>query len=462
MKTQSLLTRVAYALRVHRVASFFALFSVTTTFAGTKNASGFVAHEWGTFTSVQGADGVLLPWRPLQTAELPKFVYAWSHPGYNRAAAGQLLYGKGMMVTLQRMETPVIYFYSDEEITADVTVRFPQGTITEWYPQARRIGPAIQQAPPFVSRLDAGAHKVGANPGFSFASWLPQHAAKDSRIVWSGVKVLPAKRHPELAAAVPMDKSGSHYFAARETDADFVSVDYGSQTNSPVEYERFLFYRGAGSFATPLGVTVNTTNNLVLTNSGSDPLRHLFVLRVRDGLAQFTWLEKLDAGDRITVPFVPVDRAQAVIASELAGKMISALTGTGLYPREAKAMVDTWRDSWFAEDGLRVLYLLPGAWTRGTLPLEIRPQPREVIRVMVGRAEVITPEVETRLQTELTKAQSGDKQARSRALADLRKLGRFAEPAMRRIVSQTADEKVSQLGWQLLQIAFNPPARSAL
>ena len=37
--------------------------------------SGYVAHEWGTFTSVQGADGVQMAWNPLKISELPKFVY---------------------------------------------------------------------------------------------------------------------------------------------------------------------------------------------------------------------------------------------------------------------------------------------------------------------------------------------------------------------------------------------------
>ena len=36
---------------------------------------GPVAHEWGTFTSFQGSDGDLLEWKPLETSELPKFVY---------------------------------------------------------------------------------------------------------------------------------------------------------------------------------------------------------------------------------------------------------------------------------------------------------------------------------------------------------------------------------------------------
>src|SRR4051812_11589503 len=44
--------------------------------AGTTQ-SDYVAHEWGTFTSVQGADGALLDWRPLESSRLPKFVYDW-------------------------------------------------------------------------------------------------------------------------------------------------------------------------------------------------------------------------------------------------------------------------------------------------------------------------------------------------------------------------------------------------
>src|SRR5664279_5667855 len=73
----------------------------------------YTAHEWGTFTSVQGGNGELLSWRPLKTSELPDFVHNWSKPGLNRFASTMFV-GKGEMTTLQRMETPVIYFYSDK------------------------------------------------------------------------------------------------------------------------------------------------------------------------------------------------------------------------------------------------------------------------------------------------------------------------------------------------------------
>src|SRR6185503_2576525 len=49
-----------------------------------KPSKDYVAHEWGTFTSVQGSDGVLLEWQPLETSPLPKFVYNWIHPGAGR------------------------------------------------------------------------------------------------------------------------------------------------------------------------------------------------------------------------------------------------------------------------------------------------------------------------------------------------------------------------------------------
>ena len=40
---------------------------------------------------------------------------------------------------------------------------------------------------------------------------------------------------------------------------------------------------------------------------------------------------------------------------------------------------------------MRVFYVLPRQWTDDTLPLTLQPGPRELVRVMVGRAEIIPP-----------------------------------------------------------------------
>src|SRR5438552_1586945 len=84
-----------------------------------KTATRYVVHEWGTFTSVQGPDATLLDWRPLESSPLPKFVFDWRRPGLGRQPAAPLMPAKSALITLQRMETPVIYFYADKEQTVD-------------------------------------------------------------------------------------------------------------------------------------------------------------------------------------------------------------------------------------------------------------------------------------------------------------------------------------------------------
>src|SRR5262245_43569430 len=80
----------------------------------------FVAHEWGTFTSVSTADGRRQLWNPLGgPSELPSFVY--------RSSASQCFKGSRTNLALVRMETPVIYFYSDRDVRASVKVDFLRG-----------------------------------------------------------------------------------------------------------------------------------------------------------------------------------------------------------------------------------------------------------------------------------------------------------------------------------------------
>ena len=91
--------------------------------------SPLVAHEWGTFTSVAGEDGSPVMWAPLfGAADLPCFV--------SRLDLGSLT--KWQISGLVRMETPVLYFYSQRATTLSVHVHFPKGLITEWYPPAPR------------------------------------------------------------------------------------------------------------------------------------------------------------------------------------------------------------------------------------------------------------------------------------------------------------------------------------
>ena len=76
-----------------------------------------IAHEWGTFTSVAGEDGNPVQWAPLFGApDLPCFV---GHIGTEHVSKWQI---SGLV----RMETPVLYFYSQRPVTLSVHVDFPR------------------------------------------------------------------------------------------------------------------------------------------------------------------------------------------------------------------------------------------------------------------------------------------------------------------------------------------------
>src|SRR5579859_1443525 len=140
------------------IALSLSAFAVNAVLAGDSKGDRIVVHEWGTFTSVQGSTGELLGWKPLETPELPNFVYDLKRPAPGRRALGPNspfgpggLLTKGGFVTLQRMETPVIYFYTDKEQSVDISVKFPSGFITEWFPQAQQMGPSMKLTNPAVA-----------------------------------------------------------------------------------------------------------------------------------------------------------------------------------------------------------------------------------------------------------------------------------------------------------------------
>jgi hypothetical protein len=434
----------------------------TAGFMSSSREQGLVVHEWGTFTSLQGSDGAPLSWNPLDSSQLPGFVYDWKHAGLDRYPSGMLALGtKSVLVTLQRMETPVIYFYADREQTADVTVRFPKGGITEWFPQAPRIGPSFVPPSGPLARLDSGLHYCGVSPNFTLTSILDGKKVKDSLIQWSNLKILPASRHSDTANRLPSDRSGSHYFAARETDSAYVQATSFSPINSEPECEKFLFYRGVGNFTTPLWVEMKSEDKVTLANSGMRTLSHLFVLAIKDQAGAFVCVDQLKPGERkdALLDLSTQKRPFATLRKQIQKQMAQALTAEGLYPREATAMVKTWEDSWFTEEGVRVLYILPRTWTDETLPMKIEPEPKDLVRVMVGRAELISPETEKKLAFELTQAEKGEAWAEQDLLAKAQSLGRFAGPVFDRALDRTEVQRADRqkLKDKLLYAAAKTP-----
>lgn len=355
-----------------------------------------VVHEWGTFTSIAGKDGVALEWRPLNGAtDLPKFVHTMQDGKGLRHVRG-----KGEMSALVRMETPVLYFYSDREMNVTAEVKFPKGNITEWYPQARSV-------------------QAGIN--------------------WGNFKIVPG-----AAFNLPADYSTNHYYAARETDAAQVQVC--GTSGKPAEQEKFLFYRGVGSFDLPLSVTL-TGNRLTLQNRGPERISRVIIFENRDGKTGYRVIDNLQGETSSDRPALE-QNVEAVIRD-----LRQALISGGLYEKEADAMIKTWRNSWF-EAGLRVFYILPRAITDTTLPLRIDPQPAELVRVLVGRTEVITPQMEEAVKKQVSMLNDPSAKVREETRLAIEKLGRFYEPILERIVE---DEKDPTVRARIQRVLDNTP-----
>ena len=113
-------------------------------------------------------------------------------------------------------------------------------------------------------------------------------------------------------------------------------------------------------------------------------------------------------------------------------------------------MIKTWRDSWF-EEGTRVFYILPRQTTDAVLPITIEPRPAELVRVLVGRAEVITPEMEKSVRAQVKLLSDPSPQVREAAAQAIREHGRFSEPILKSIFEHEGDEVIRKRIRQLIE-----------
>jgi hypothetical protein len=301
-----------------------------------------IVHEWGTFTSLAGQDGRAVDWLPLdRQSDLPCFVHRFR---FNV---------KSQLPAKIRMETPVLYFYAPNETTVNVNVRFHQGAVTEWFPPAA-VTPAS---------LDGSALR---RPGFA------------SGITWSDVKI-----SPNAAADFPAERDASHYYAARHTDA--------SPLRSGGQREKFLFYRGVGGFEPPIRATVAADGRVMVEHPDGEPVGDAIVFENSGGM--IAWQLLRGTGSRLV--FDPPAGDGEIPPPHAALERI--LVDRGLYPKEARAMIETWRDSWF-DEGKRLFYIVSRNTIDSILPLEIAPNPSEIVRVFVGRIELEKPGRATTVQ----------------------------------------------------------------
>jgi hypothetical protein len=367
-------------------------------------------HEWGTFTSVAGEDGNAAEWDALGPAsDLPRFVHDFGYRGLKLGVHGTV-----------RMETPVLYFYSSRDLDARVRVMFPQGLITEWYPQAEyevhQHRPADGRDTPLAPRNVAGCLKCHTNLNGIDTSLANLTGAME----WNGIHV-----RPGITAALPVESEPSRYYAARKTDSAPLTVGG--------EQEKFLFYRGVGRFPVPLSARVSDSGQVMIDKRMAQSVPMVILFENHGGRIGFSVATGVERNATLDVPLLDAAFPQLQQVLE------TALCKQGLFPKEAQAMVETWRDSWF-EEGSRLIYVVPSNALDAILPLEVEPVPSHVERVFVGRIELVTPETKRSVESAIARSDW--------AVVD--RYQRFLGPILQRIYAGNL-HKIAEVGQQFLR-----------
>jgi hypothetical protein len=337
-------------------------------------SSDLTAHEWGTFTAIAGSDGRAIEWAPLTgSTDLPEFVEHMSAANFKQGLRGTI-----------RMETPVLYFYSPRDVNVSVKVAFSRGLITEWYPHAVRVQPSGVLRNTNLKQLQT-----------------------DGSISWNDVAV-----SPNLAGEFAREASPDRYYAARETSSTPLRV----KTASGEQQEKFLFYRGVSASPLPLSARLNSDGKVLVKNLGEHDIPAIVLFERRGDRVGYRLAGALTDETLLDPP--ELTGSVDALCADLEGLLVAQ----GLYPDEAHAMVNTWRDSWF-EEGSRLIYIVPRGFVDKILPLTINPAPGQIVRVFVGRLELITPATAKAVKTAVA---SNDE-------ATLKKYARFLEPILQSV-----------------------------
>jgi hypothetical protein len=376
---------------------------------GTSPASqGLVVHEWGTFTSVVASTGERLVGLHHEEEPLPAFVH-----GRAAVDTGHKQMESTPVGVTQKLETPVLYFYAPSPQAVEVRVAFPQGIVSQWFPDAADFAPALGTATSIAG--GAMTWRAQLQPGLD---GFPPVAPDD---IWA------PSRH---VAATPLAIGAEH--------------------------EQFIFYRGLGAFDVPLAVTARNDGTFSVENRSSDPIAALFLLRLHFDGGAIVPLGALGAGQSLANVVPPVDGKERNVdqyVADASTQIAAALVATGLTADEAQAMVDTWSKSYFRSEGLRLLYMVPRTWTDRLLPIAIAPEPTALVRTLVGRVEMLTPIDEQEVLDLVRSAALSAMPATTFAP----QLGRFAEPKLRRALEMLDDPTAKSYCAGLIdQIAVMP------
>eukprot|EP00752_Nemacystus_decipiens_P014411 g12820.t1 len=374
--------------------------------------SGLVAHEWGSMKHHVGSNTSEFDLMSEDRSDLPSFVKVWS-------GTVQL---EGFIV-----EKPILYFYTDKPQKVNVNVGYPEGLLTQWYPDVTSFAP--QQ---IKRKKSEKSHPMPRNGTLS----------------WQQVELNPDFA-PSLFAGV--NENHPWWHIVRDTDATPLRTVDARRRQA---FERFLFYRGAGAYkpmVTPKRSEAGDAFSVTVPFSQID-LRGVFLVRVNDSGATITHAPLLRATKTLTLAGPKAVKPIGQAADLAKAQLTESLEAAGLFPKEAAGLVKIWGDDMFTTPGERLLYLMPSNEVERVLPLTIDPEPSQTVRALIAWVELATPEAEQRVMDLVEQLGSQDPAQRAKANKELRELDRFAEAILRRTLETTADASDRQEAAVLQQI----------
>jgi hypothetical protein len=244
----------------------------------------------------------------------------------------------------------------------------------------------------------------------------------------------------------------------RNTDSALVYLNSGRASPHPaIEAEKFLFYRGLGAFELPLQIKSSGKDSALQLQLQSpccsERLNGVFLVWVKDDRIRWAALPDIIMNKLNQIEVERALNEPAVLdvgVPQVKEAMALKLTESGLYPKEAQAMVNHWERGYFRTNGLRILYILPRAQTDAHIPIQVEPKPTAMVRTMVGRVEIITPDTERYVLAALERLHGDNIELKQYAEKYLAGFGRFREAVLRRVLQMNASADVKKTAEQIL------------
>ena len=341
-----------------------------------------VVHEWGSIVYVADSKaktqiGVISE----DQSDLPDFVQVWSEQAVQRPVL---------------MKKPILYFYTKKDMFVNVTVNYPKGIFTQWWPNPQSFLPYLPRKGQVAPTANGMLH------------W---------RI---GLKV-----DKSLDKAMPVVKNHPWWNIARDVDAATV-------TSSKLGTEKFLFYRGAGDFTPTLDVVIDKGGKFILKDKAGKKSKSIYTVHKVEGKPSV--IHYFDSLSDKKIKFKSTAEASAHIRQQVEAR--------GLYKKEAAGMIKIWEKDMFEKVGQRALYLMEAADIEKLIPLNISPAPKEKKRVMIIRVECLSHEHKQQILALIKQLGAEKSKDRKAAEQKLISTGRVGEAVMREAYKTADDPEV--------------------